>query len=80
MPSSDAQACHLGHLPCQGALDPLNDARGRAKDLVQLCPDHATCVLLDAGHCPHDEVPELVSCLRHPLGVGMAGALHGIEP
>jgi len=47
----------------QGALDPLNDAKGRAAELEQLCPDYVTKVLLQAGHCPHDEVPEQVN--RH---------------
>ena len=41
----------------QGAKDPLNDAVGRARQLAALCPN-AKVVMLDAGHCPHDEVPE----------------------
>lgn len=44
----------------QGALDPLNDARRRAADLLAACPN-AELVLLEAGHCPHDEVPERVT-------------------
>lgn len=44
----------------QGAKDPLNDARGRALELQALC-DNVDAVLLDAGHCPHDEVPDLVN-------------------
>lgn len=44
-------------LVLQGAKDPLNDAEGRAKELDRLC-GNAKVVLLDAGHCPHDEVPE----------------------
>lgn len=41
----------------QGALDPLNDAAGRARLLGELCPG-ARVSLLQAGHCPHDEDPE----------------------
>ncbi|KAI8101460.1 hypothetical protein M9435_001566 [Picochlorum sp. BPE23] len=47
-------------LVLQGALDPLNDAKTRAHDIVESCPN-ANCILLDAGHCPHDEVPEQVN-------------------
>ena len=43
----------------QGVLDPLNDAKGRAAQLEALCPN-ARAVLLQAGHCPQDEQPELV--------------------
>ena len=41
----------------QGAKDPLNDAEGRAKKMKALC-GNVQVVLVDAGHCPHDEVPE----------------------
>ena len=44
----------------QGVLDPLNDARGRAQALAKACPN-VKLVLLQAGHCPHDEVPHLVN-------------------
>lgn len=44
-------------LVLQGAKDPLNDAVGRAKEIDRLC-SNAEVVLLDAGHCPHDEKPE----------------------
>ena len=46
---------------CQGALDPLNDAKGRARELQAACPDHVDMVLVDAGHCPHDEQPGLIN-------------------
>lgn len=49
-------------LPKQGKHDPLNDAKARAGDLGRLC-GNAEVVLLEAGHCPHDEVPDLVN--RH---------------
>jgi pimeloyl-ACP methyl ester carboxylesterase len=42
----------------QGVLDPLNDAQQRAKDLAKTCPDYVRMVLVEAGHCPHDEQPE----------------------
>lgn len=44
-------------LVLQGALDPLNDAKKRAADLARLCPGNASVTLLQAGHCPHDELP-----------------------
>ena len=47
-------------LVLQGALDPLNDAKKRADQILKACPT-ARLVLLQAGHCPHDEVPELVN-------------------
>ena len=49
--------------PClllQGALDPLNDARGRARALGDAVPG-LEVGLLDAGHCPHDEKPAEVA-------------------
>lgn len=55
-------------LVLQGALDPLNDAKARAQQLAQLCPN-VRVVLLQAGHCPHDEVPDEVN----------AAMLHFIE-
>jgi hypothetical protein len=47
-------------LVLQGVLDPLNDARARAQALAKTCPN-VKLVLLQAGHCPHDEVPHLVN-------------------
>jgi pimeloyl-ACP methyl ester carboxylesterase len=44
----------------QGVLDPLNDARKRAADIAAACPNVAV-VLLEAGHCPHDEQPGAVN-------------------
>lgn len=44
-------------LVLQGAKDPLNDARGRAREIGRLCKN-AEITLLDAGHCCHDEVPD----------------------
>ena len=44
----------------QGVLDPLNAAQDRA-DLLEQRLNNATKVCIDAGHCPHDEVPELVN-------------------
>ncbi|KAJ1618038.1 hypothetical protein T492DRAFT_892723 [Pavlovales sp. CCMP2436] len=47
----------------QGALDPLSGAKrsqDRAKSLAVLRPG-VTVKLLDAGHCPHDEVPRQVA-------------------
>jgi len=47
-------------LVLNGALDPLNDAAARARSLGERCTN-ARVQLLQAGHCPHDEVPELVN-------------------
>lgn len=42
----------------QGALDPLNDARGRALALKEACRVADVDVeLVEAGHCPFDELP-----------------------
>ncbi|KAK9836731.1 hypothetical protein WJX74_006975 [Apatococcus lobatus] len=43
-----------------GAKDPLNDAGGRAQQLKRCCPD-IKVVLVEAGHCPHDERPDLIN-------------------
>ncbi|GLC43944.1 hypothetical protein PLESTB_000212500 [Pleodorina starrii] len=55
-----AEAWRGPTLVLQGALDPLNDARSRARQLGELCPN-VQVQLLQAGHCPHDEVPEQVN-------------------
>eukprot|EP00741_Cyanophora_paradoxa_P007234 tig00001094_g6998.t1 len=47
----------------QGEHDPLNDARGRAERLAAVLGERGELHLLDAGHCPHDERPELVNPL-----------------
>jgi len=47
----------------QGANDPLNDAPARAKQMKELCGVEVQ--LVEAGHCPHDEVPEAFNdCLE----------------
>lgn len=45
-------------LVAQGILDPLNDARGRAKLLEAAYDGDVEVRELNGGHCPHDEVPE----------------------
>ncbi|CAD7701138.1 unnamed protein product [Ostreobium quekettii] len=47
-------------LVLQGVLDPLNDAGDRAAKLDSSCPN-VEVKLLQAGHCPHDEVPDEVN-------------------
>ncbi|CAJ1959022.1 unnamed protein product [Cylindrotheca closterium] len=47
-------------LVAQGILDPLNDAKGRAEALKKL-RSGITVDPLQAGHCPHDEVPDQVA-------------------
>jgi pimeloyl-ACP methyl ester carboxylesterase len=44
----------------QGRDDPLNDAVGRANQMDAACPN-VTLNLIKAGHCPHDEAPQLVN-------------------
>ena len=41
----------------QGAKDPLQDAKGRAREMDRLCPN-VQVTLVDGGHCPFDEQPE----------------------
>lgn len=43
-------------LVLQGVLDPLNNAADRATQLGAVAPT-VEVVRLEAGHCPHDEVP-----------------------
>lgn len=47
-------------LLAQGILDPLNDAKGRARQLKTL-RDGIQVAELQGGHCPHDEIPEEVA-------------------
>ena len=47
-------------LMLQGALDPLSDAVKKANSVQALCPN-VQVDLLEAGHCSHDEVPDLVN-------------------
>ncbi len=47
-------------LVAQGMLDPLNDAKTRATMLGEL-REGITVSPLEAGHCPHDEVPSEVA-------------------
>jgi len=47
-------------LVAQGVLDPLNDAKERAYQF-QAIRQNITIDLIDAGHCPFDEAPLIVS-------------------
>ena len=40
--------------------DPLSNAVARAKELEAAC-QNVRVQMLDAGHCPHDEVPHIVN-------------------
>ncbi|MDM7936685.1 MAG: alpha/beta fold hydrolase [Cyanobium sp. CZS 48M] len=44
-----------------GLRDPWINAAGRRAAFQRHAPDATTEVVLDAGHCPHDEVPEQVN-------------------
>lgn len=48
-------------LVAQGELDPLNDAKTRARLLGELRKG-ITVKPINAGHCPHDELNEDVAC------------------
>ena len=44
-----------------GLRDPWINAEGRRATFARYAPPRTTEVLLDAGHCPHDEVPQQVN-------------------
>ena len=44
-----------------GIRDPWINAPGRRATFARHAPAHTTEVLLEAGHCPHDEVPQSVN-------------------
>ncbi|XP_058768414.1 uncharacterized protein LOC131642150 isoform X1 [Vicia villosa] len=46
----------------QGMKDPISDSNATVAMLKEHC-DGVTIKKLDAGHCPHDEVPELVNSI-----------------
>lgn len=48
-------------LVVQGRFDPLNDAVRRAEALRAACPEAVSVQLVDAGHCPMDELSGPVS-------------------
>ena len=44
-----------------GNRDPWMNAQGKRATFLKYAPTATTEVVLDAGHCPHDEVPEQVN-------------------
>lgn len=44
-----------------GIRDPWIDAAGRRGSFLRHAPERTTEVVLEAGHCPHDEVPDQVN-------------------
>ena len=44
-----------------GIRDPWINAAGRRSSFQRHAPENTTEVVLDAGHCPHDEVPDQVN-------------------
>jgi pimeloyl-ACP methyl ester carboxylesterase len=44
-----------------GLRDPWMNAEGRRASFARHAPPHTREVLLEAGHCPHDEVPDQVN-------------------
>jgi hypothetical protein len=68
-------------LVAQGVLDPLNDAKGRAK-LLEAAHGDVEVAELNGGHCPHDEVPEEMAAavrafVARVLGGGGGGNAEG---
>ena len=65
-----------------GQRDPWIDAAGRRQRFLRQAPASTSEVVLDAGHCPHDEVPERVNAellawiaaQAAPAGVATVGA------
>ncbi len=59
----DTLFSHLGAplLLLWGMRDPWMNAEGRRASFARHAPPETTEVLLEAGHCPHDEVPEQVN-------------------
>ena len=45
----------------QTDFDPWINAAGRRASFQRHAPEATTEVVLEAGHCPHDEVPEQVN-------------------
>jgi pimeloyl-ACP methyl ester carboxylesterase len=58
--SPEATFANRPVLIAQGVLDPLNDAKDRMERFAALRAG-VTAVPIQAGHCPHDEVPEIVA-------------------
>ena len=44
-----------------GIRDPWINAEGRRERFQHHAPQNTTEVVLEAGHCPHDEVPSIVN-------------------
>jgi len=44
-----------------GLRDPWMNAEGRRTSFARHAPPHTSEVILEAGHCPHDEVPDQVN-------------------
>ena len=44
-----------------GPLDPWMNSAGKRKSFKRYAPPSTTEVVLQAGHCPHDEVPDQVN-------------------
>lgn len=62
----------------QGVLDPLNNSAGRA-DSLEAAITNSKKVCIDAGHCPHDEVPEKVNAAIMDFSASIALAEKGTE-
>jgi pimeloyl-ACP methyl ester carboxylesterase len=58
---SCSPSCRLRCCCSRGIRDPWIDAAGRRGAFQRHAPARTTEVVLEAGHCPHDEVPEQVN-------------------
>tara|TARA_B100000700_G_scaffold233659_1_gene258891 strand:+ start:386 stop:1297 length:912 start_codon:yes stop_codon:yes gene_type:complete len=55
------ESLHAPVLLLWGNRDPWMNAPGKRASFMRYSPNPTTEVVLDAGHCPHDEVPEQVN-------------------
>lgn len=63
-----------------GIRDPWINAPGRRSTFQRHAPAATTEVVLDAGHCPHDEVPEQVNAALLEWLVGLTSATAPTKP
>lgn len=65
-------------LVVQGMKDPISNSKSKLAMLTEHCLGILTREI-DAGHCPHDEVPELVNSILCEWIVEVEDKLHHIE-
>ena len=63
-----------------GIRDPWINAPGRRSTFQRHAPAATTEVVLEAGHCPHDEVPEQVNAALLEWLAGLTSATAPTDP